>query len=433
VNTPTVFDPVAVPTIRFCAGQPDQMKPARNYPLLLASQFWSAFGDNFILVVILGPIMNQFRDGKISAQTQSIDNIYYTSLLFVPYVLLAPVAGYLNDRYAKNRWLAGGNLIKLIGTCLTALGLTGAPVWQAVGYFVVGIGACVYSPAKYGIMPEILPNEQLVKANGMMEFLTLAAILAGSIIGALSFDHASLTTCYVLVAGIYAFSLALSLFMSHTPSYPEVRLRESVSEFFRNAGELFSQKRLARILMSTAMFWICGAILKMNFQPWGQQVLKLTTMTQINLLGLWVSIGLMLGSVAAGQLYPVGDLRHTRRYGWLLAGTIAALGSVGWLMGHGLDNPRGLSTSILIITGFAAGLFLIPLNAALQAESRKDKLGKTIATQNGFENLAMLAGSLLAFFQVRFGFNPSELLLGLALFASIVVIWLKIPAKTSKL
>jgi hypothetical protein len=72
---------------------------------------------------------------------------------------------------------------------------------------------------------------------------------------------------------------------------------------------------------------------------------------------------------------------------------------------------------------------LIPLNAALQAESRKDKLGKTIATQNGFENLAMLVGSLLAFFQVNFGFNPSELLLALGLFVSIVVIWLKIPTK----
>jgi LPLT family lysophospholipid transporter-like MFS transporter len=265
------------------------MKPARNYPLLLASQFWSAFGDNFILVVILGPIMNQLKDGKISAQTQSLDNIYYTSLLFVPYVLLAPVAGYLNDCFAKNRWLLGGNLIKLIGTCITALGLTGVPVWQAAGYFVVGIGACVYSPAKYGILPEILPNERLVKANGMMEFLTLVAILAGSISGALAFDHMSLVTCYLLVAGIYALSLALNLFMSQTPSYPEVRMRDSVSGFFHNAGELFSQRRLARILMGTAMFWICGAILKMNFQPWGQQVLKLTTMTQINLLGLWLS------------------------------------------------------------------------------------------------------------------------------------------------
>ena len=112
-----------------------------------------------------------------------------------------------------------------------------------------------------------------------------------------------------------------------------------------------------------------------------------------------------------------------------MAGTIAALGSVGWLLQHGLDYPAALSTSILIVTGFAAGLFLIPLNAALQAESHKDKLGKTIATQNGFENLAMMGGSALAFCQVKFGFNPSQLLLGLALFAAIVVIWLKIPAK----
>jgi len=405
------------------------MKPARNYPLLLASQFWSAFGDNFILMVILGPIMAQFKEGKISAQAQSIANIYYTSLLFVPYVLLAPVAGYLNDRFAKNRWLLGGNLIKLIGTCLTALGLGAVPAWQAAGYFVVGIGSCVYSPAKYGILPEILPAERLVKANGMMEFLTLAAILTGSFSGALAFDHLSLIVCYAIVAGIYGLSLALNLFMSRTPSYPEVRFRHSLSGFFQNVGQLFSQKRLARILVGTAMFWICGAIMKMNFQPWGQQVLKLTTMTQINLLGLWLSLGLMAGSVLAGQLYPVGQLRATRPYGWLLAGTIAALGSVEWLLQHGLDHPKVLPLFILIVTGLAAGLFLIPLNAALQAESHKDKLGKTIATQNGFENLAMLGGSTLAFFQVKSGFNPSLLLLGLAFFVALVVLWLNIPAK----
>jgi LPLT family lysophospholipid transporter-like MFS transporter len=208
-----------------------------------------------------------------------------------------------------------------------------------------------------------------------------------------------------------------------------VRFRHSLSGFFHNVGQLFSQKRLARILVGTAMFWICGAIMKMNFQPWGQQVLKLTTMTQINLLGLWLSLGLMAGSVLAGQLYPVGELRATRRYGWLLAGTIAALGSVGWLLQHGLDHPKVLPLSILIVTGLAAGLFLIPLNAALQAESHKDKLGKTIATQNGFENLAMLGGSALAFFQVKSGFDPSQLLLALALFVAFVVIWLNIPAK----
>ena len=83
---------------------------------------------------------------------------------------------------------------------------------------------------------------------------------------------------------------------------------------------------------------------------------------------------------------------------------------------------------LLIVTGLIAGLFLIPLNAALQAESHKDKLGKTIATQNGLENLAMLGGAVIAFLDIKIGFNPSELFLALAAFVAVVVIWLKIPA-----
>lgn len=405
------------------------MNHARNYSLLLASQFWSAFGDNFILIVILGPIMTQFEAHQITAEAQSLANIYYTCLLFVPYVLLAPLAGYLNDRFAKNRWLLGGNAIKLLGTGLVALGVSSAPVWQGIGYFVVGIGACLYSPAKYGILPEILPAERLVKANGTMEFLTLIGILTGSFFGSLAFDDLSLSLCYAIVGGVYVLSLVLNLLMSRTPSYPEVQFRHSLGGFFQNLGALFSQKRLARVLVGTAVFWICGASMKMNFQPWGQQILKLNSMTQINLLGLWLSLGVMAGSLWAGQLYRVGDLHATRRHGWLLAAALGALGTVGSLMDLGFNHPKLLSMLILVLTGLAAGLFLIPLNAALQDESHKDKLGKTIASQNGFENLAMLGGGVTAFFQVKSGFNPSELLLALALFVSILVIWLKIPAR----
>lgn len=406
------------------------MNNQRNYPLLLGSQFLSAFGDNFILQLILGPLLVQYAAGKITGQQQSTANIYYTSLLFVPYVLLAPLAGYLNDRFSKNRWLLGGNFIKLLGTGLIWLGLASGPSWQGIGYSAIGIGACVYSPAKYGILPEILPAERLVKANGLMELLTLIAILTGNIGGAAAFGRCSLTLCYLTALGFYGLSLVFNLLMSRTPSYREVRLRGSTRQFFINLAELLSHRRLVRILMGTALFWVCGAVLKINFQPWGQQILQLTTMLRISLLGVWLSVGVMLGSVLAGQLYAVGDLRATRRYGWLLGAGIAALGSVGWLMDHGLGYPDVLVAFVLIVTGLIAGLFLIPLNAALQAESHKDKLGKTIATQNGLENLAMLCGSLLAYVDVKVGFNPSELFLALASFVAIVVVWLKIPGKT---
>src|SRR5580692_4638166 len=117
-------------------------KSKRNYPLLLASQFLSAFGDNLILMIILGPFLTERIKGAITEQQQSIANVFYTSLLFVPYVLFAPFAGYLNDRFSKNRGLLGGNLFKLVGAAITAAGIGSNKIWLAVGYFVVGIGAC---------------------------------------------------------------------------------------------------------------------------------------------------------------------------------------------------------------------------------------------------------------------------------------------------
>ncbi len=326
----------------------------------------------------------------------------------------------------------GGNLFKLIGAAVTAAGIGANKTWLAAGYFIIGIGACVYSPAKYGILPEILPKERLVKANGLLELLTLVAILTGNIGGAMAFDKLPLSACYSITMAIYALSLALNLFMTRTPSYPEVRCASSTGEFFHNVRQLFSQKRLARVLVGTALFWVCGAVLKMNFQPWGQRVLHLQTMTAISLLGLWLSLGVMAGSVLAGQLYSVGDLRATRRYGWLLAGGVLALGCIGSIIDAGFAHPVPLAIGVLIVTGLIAGLFLIPLNAALQAESHKDRLGKTIATQNGLENLAMLGGSAIAYMDVKIGFNPSQLLLVLAAFVAVVVVWLKIPPKTSE-
>ena len=405
------------------------MKVRRDYPLLLAGQFLSVFGDNFILILILGSLLKQFEAGKITAESQSVAILFYTSLLFIPCVLLAPLAGYLNDRFSKNRWLAGGNLIKLVGAALIWLGQISASAWLGIGYFTIGIGVCVYAPARYGILPEILPAGRLVKANGLMQALTIIAILTGNIGGSAAFGRFPLGICSFMCIGVYGLSLVLSLLMSHTPAYPEVPLRGSLRQFFSNMVDLSSQKRLTRILIGTALFWICGAILKMNFQPWGQQVLRLTTMLQISLLGLWLSVGIMVGSVSAGLFYAVGELQMTRLYGWLLATGIAALGSMRWFMGHGLKYSNVLAPVVLILTGVFAGLFLIPLNAALQAETRKDRLGKTIATQNGFENLAMLGGCLLAFIDVKAGLNPSELFLALAALTALVGGGLKIPVK----
>ncbi len=416
------------------------MKSNRNYPLLLAGQFLGALGDNAILAVIVGQLTYLQQSGAITATELRTRNTIYTSLLFVPYVLLAPLAGYLNDRYAKTNWLIGGNALKLAGTAICALSVWYGSTWQGIGYLIVGIGACFYGPAKYGILPEILPRERLVKANGTVELLTLVAILGGAIAGSVMADafKGRVLISFYIVGGIFTAALLFNLFMTPTAHKPEVRLSSSVSEFGQHLRNLLSSARLCRVLIGTALFWVCGAAIKINFQPWGLEVLHLPDNTQISLLGLWLSVGVMGGSILAGQLHKVGDLRKTQLYGFLLAGMLALLASVNtfhfWRMPVVHAGPLLLVVPVvllLIATGVTAGLFLIPLNAALQSESDETKLGKTIAVQNLGDNLGMCLAGAYVFGSVKAGLSSSGVFLGLALVVTSLVALMHLTRKKS--
>ncbi len=410
----------------------------KNYPLLLWSQFLSAFGDNAILAVILGQLTLLQKAGEITSAELRTRNTVYTSLLFFPYVLLAPLAGYLNDRYSKTSWLLGGNGVKLLGTAVCGLSVWFGYVWQAPGYVIVGIGACFYGPAKYGILPEILPREKLVEANGMVELLTLVAILFGTIAGSVIIDHLPVKACYMIVLAIYGASLALNLAMTPTPKSPAVRLGSSLYEFVTHFESLLTHARLCKILLGTALFWLCGATMKINFQPWGLDVLHLTDNTQISLLGLWLSLGVMAGSLLAGALHQVGDLNRTRVYGFALAVMLVILWSIEplpiWQAGSFLLGPVKIIPMVilmLMLTGVAAGLFLIPLNAALQAESDQTKLGKTIAAQNVTDNLAMIAAAGIALGCVKSNLSAGQVFLVLAVLVVASVACLRLPSRVS--
>lgn len=415
------------------------MKSDRNYPLLLAGQFLGAFGDNAILAVIVGQLTYLAKAGAITEAQLRTSNTLYTSLLFVPYVLLAPLAGYLNDRYAKTAWLTGGNALKVLGTLLCALSVWFGYFWQGLGYLVVGIGACVYGPAKYGILPEILPRERLVKANGTVELLTLVAILGGAIAGSVLADAFKdrVLVSFGVVGAIFTAATLFNFFMTRTTGRSDVRLAASVGEFTGHLGDLLRLPRLSRVLVGTALFWVCGAAMKINFQPWGLGVLGLPDNTQIALLGLWLSVGVMTGSVLAGRWHRVGDLGRTRAYGFGLAGLLALLWSVEslgfWRTPVVQLGPLHLVVpvvALLAATGVAAGLFLIPLNAALQAESDPAKLGKTIAVQNLGDNLGMLLAGAYVFAGVKAGLSASGIFLGLALGVTAVATWMKFaPAR----
>lgn len=403
------------------------MNTTRNYPLLLASQFLGAFGDNALLAIILGRLTFDRTTGLITEQDVSNANAVYSALFFIPFVLLAPLAGFLNDRHPKTLWLLGGNLIKLLGTGVGACGLLVQADWQALGYLIVGVGACCYSPAKYGILPEIVPAERLVKANGTVEMLTLVAILSGLYVGAGLIDHLPLWPCYGVVGGIYGLAAALNLFMRRTPCNPAARLRASAGEFRQTLWGLATHPRLGRVLLGCGLFWFVGATLRTNLQSWGLEILKdvgeaVATNEQLARLKIWMAVGIIVGSVLAGQWHRVGDLRGARGYGWLMALFIFPLGFLAG--GAGLWVVSGA----LLLSGVSAGLFLIPFNAALQHESDQSKLGKTIATQNFVDYLAMLVGAAFVWGLAHAHLTAAQIFIALAaVLAVAVAVGLRIP------
>jgi len=169
------------------------------YPLLIA-QFLSAFADNAILFTVIAMVMQ-------SAQLASWYVPALQSAFLVAFVLLAPWVGGFADNHPKSRVLIIGNLIKAAGA-----GLLLCNVEPLIAYCVVGVGAAIYSPAKYGILPELAGHEFLVKANSWIEGSTILAILLGMMIGAKVADY-SITWALIGTIVIFIISALTTLFL----------------------------------------------------------------------------------------------------------------------------------------------------------------------------------------------------------------------------
>jgi len=397
----------------------------RNYVFLLISQFLGAFGDNFFLWIIIGPLGIEYQKGLITEKQLGEANAFYTCLLYAPYILLAPVAGYLSDRFSKTQCLIGANFIKISGLLIAMLSLHYGRFWSGFGYLVIGIGACLFSPGKYGVLPEIVSSKLLVKSNGVIEMFTIIAVLTGFLVGAIVVDKFSLLTAFLVVLATYSISLLFAHAIDRTPSHPGIEFKNNVGEFLNNLKQLVKSPRTRRILLGVALFWASGSMIKMNFQPWGIEVLGLKTNTEVSLFSLWVAIGVMTGSILAGLLHNVGDLRYTRLYGWAMGGFIILLSFVA------KTTPMWMIIMMLIFAGIAGGLFLIPLNASLQWESHPEKRGKTIATLNLFDNLSMVLGGAFVFGVVHIGATPSTVFILQGILILTVVLFLNFSKLSS--
>ena len=339
---------------------------------VLTAQFLSALADNALLfaAIALLKAMPGYQD-------------WYSPMLqeffVVAFIVFAPFVGSFADALPKGRVMMIGNGLKFIGALLM---LGGFNPWLAYG--LVGLGAATYSPAKYGILSQLVSEENLIKANSLMEGSTIVAILTGALLGGWAADTSVMGTltgvaaCYVLAALVNAFIPRLPV--EHVLG--SVGLGKLIRNFFAALKTLYIDRDARFSLIGNSLFWGSGSTLRFLLVAWVPVALLITdNKTPANLSGA-VAIGIAVGAALAARFVTLSTVNRV-----LPAGVI--LGAL--VMGMSQLTNLYATVAILIAIGACGGMFVVPLNALLQERGHASVgAGHAIAVQNFSENIAML-------------------------------------------
>lgn len=373
---------------------------------VLGAQFFSSLADNALLIAAIALLTSLAAPDWMTPLLR---------LAFVlSYILLAAWVGVLSDMWPKGRVMFVTNLIK-IGGCLLLL-FGSHPL---LAYGVVGAGAAAYSPAKYGILSEILPPEKLVAANGWMEGLTVISIILGIVLGGVLVDpvvgEALVDFAHVPVVGqttladaaiavvtlVYVVAALINLKIRDTGAkYPNARFNAlgNVITFAKTCKTIFTDTFCVSSLLVTTLFWGTGAVLQFLVLRWANERLGLP-LSQASMLQAVVSVGIAFGAVLAARFVPIHRAFHVLWTGVAMGLAVAAMSfySESFVPGAVTIGAESVRVSVLvaclmmIVVGTLAGLFLVPMNAVFQ---RRGQLllssGQAVAVQNLSENTMIL-------------------------------------------
>jgi MFS transporter, LPLT family, lysophospholipid transporter len=338
----------------------------------LGAQFLSAFGDNALLFAALALV----RQEGYPAWSGPLLQAFFVGA----YILLAPLVGVFADARPKGSVMLYANALKCVGglgLCLHAN--------PFISYALVGAGAAANSPAKYGILSELVVPAQLVKANSLLEASTIAAILLGAAAGGKLTDWSiegaltAITACYA-AAALSAILVPRIKRALPAISYSVVPI---VKSFALKTRSLLKSRNARLAVIGTSLFWGAGAALRFLVIAWVPVALKVTNNSLPGFLTGMVAAGIVVGAALAARFVR---LQHVRR----------AL-PAGILIGFGvcllpLVTTQPVAFAVMAFVGICSGFFVVPLDALLQKEGNGGVgAGAAIAIQNMFENLSMLA------------------------------------------
>ncbi len=359
----------------------------------MAAQFFSSLADNALLVIAIALLIDLHAPAYLTPMLKFVFVFFY--------VVLAPFVGAFADSMPKWRVMFISNTIKIVGCSLLFLA---AHQYSALAaYAVVGLGAAAYSPAKYGILTELLPPDKLVIANGWIEGLTVASIVLGTVLGGvlitpavssvfLAFDCPFINTGVdtvteagiLLIATFYCIGATFNLYIPDTGVDHRILRKNPVfliHEFSHCLKLLWTDKLGQISLAVTTLFWGAGATLQFIVLKWAETALDFPLSKAAQLQGV-VALGIAVGAVMAARLVSLRKSVNVIPLG-------IAMGIV--VMTMIVVRDLWVALGLLMLIGGLAGFFVVPMNALLQHRGHiLMGAGHSIAVQNFNENLSIL-------------------------------------------
>ncbi len=361
----------------------------KGFYTIMSAQFISSLADSALFVAAYEMLR--------IANASSSQRAALVPMLALFYVILAPFLGAFADAWPKGKVMFMANAIKLAGCVLLLLG-----VHPLLAYAVVGLGAAAYSPAKYGILTELLPNSQLVKANGWIEGLTVLSIILGTVLGGvlvgpvisrhlLSFDLPGIDTgiatapeaAVACIASLYVVAALFNLRIPRTDA-PLLPMRGPVvltRDFMDCNARLWVDKLGQVSLATTTLFWGVSGNMRTIVMVWAAAALGYSTSQASNLVGV-VAIG-----TTAGVLVASVRARLDRATNVIPLGIAMGVLMIGL---NGMVNVW-MAAPFLMLLGAVGGYLVVPMNALLQHRGANLMgAGRSIAVQNFNEQACIL-------------------------------------------
>ncbi|OGA80995.1 MAG: lysophospholipid transporter LplT [Burkholderiales bacterium RIFCSPHIGHO2_01_FULL_63_240] len=367
----------------------------KGFYTIMAAQFFSSLADNALFVAAVELLKSS---GAPDWQPAALVPMF---ALF--YVVLAPFVGAFADALPKGRVMFLSNLIKVVGCLMMLFGSH-----PLIAYAVVGLGAAAYSPAKYGILTELLPPSQLVKANGWIEGLTITSIILGVVLGGQLMGHhvaphllaidlpgfdcgintpaeAAIATLVLLYAIAAWFNLRIPRTEAPLQSFASNPL-ELVRDFVGCNRRLWQDKLGQISLATTTLFWGVSGNLRYIVLAWAGVALHYDTTKASALVGV-VAIGTAVGAVVASVKMKLDKATAVIPLG-------VAMGVL--VLGMNFLTDIVIAVPFLILLGGLGGFLVVPMNALLQHRGHNLMgAGRSIAVQNFNEQACILLLGLM--------------------------------------